>query len=95
MGWSFRKSINLGPFRINMGSSGVGYSIGGKGFRTGVNSQGRSYSSVSIPGTGIRYTTNGNAASKQQPGACGTCCGCIVIFVLLIMFLQAIGFVAK
>ena len=59
MGWSFRKSIGLGPFRVNISKSGIGYSVGAMGFRTGVNARGRSYKSMSIPGTGLRYTPSG------------------------------------
>ena len=33
MGFSFRKSIKLGPARINLSKSGVGYSIGAGGVR--------------------------------------------------------------
>ena len=33
MGFSFRKSIKLGPARINLSKSGVGYSIGAGGLR--------------------------------------------------------------
>lgn len=33
MGFRFRKSVNLGPLRVNFSKSGVGYSVGGKGFR--------------------------------------------------------------
>ena len=80
MGWSFRKSVNVGPFRINLSKSGVGYSIGGGGFRTGTSARGRRYSSFSIPGTGMRYTTSGTGSSKGcllaalmvTGGACGT-----------------------
>ena len=43
MGWYYRKSVGLGPFRINISKSGIGYSLGGGGFRTGVNSRGRRY----------------------------------------------------
>ena len=32
MGLRFRKSKKLGPFRINFSKSGIGYSVGGKGF---------------------------------------------------------------
>jgi hypothetical protein len=71
MGWSFRKSVNLGPFRVNMSRSGLGYSVGAGGFRTGVRANGRRYSSVSIPGTGIRYT---NGGSKRR-----TSSGCLVM----------------
>jgi hypothetical protein len=55
MGWSYRKSLNLGPFRVNVSKSGIGYSIGGGGFRTGTSARGRHYSSCTIPGTGLRY----------------------------------------
>lgn len=57
MGWYFRKSIGLGPFRVNLSRSGIGYSLGGRGFRVGVDSRGRSYSSFGIPGTGVGYRT--------------------------------------
>ena len=33
MGWRYRKSLNLGPFRLNFSKSGIGYSVGGKYFR--------------------------------------------------------------
>lgn len=33
MGWSFRKSIKVGPARVNLSKSGVGYSIGAGGLR--------------------------------------------------------------
>ena len=33
MGFNFRKSIKLGPARVNLSKSGVGYSIGASGFR--------------------------------------------------------------
>ncbi|MFN9576169.1 MAG: DUF4236 domain-containing protein [Gemmatimonadota bacterium] len=55
MGWTYRKSIRLGPMRINLRSRGVGYSIGGPGFRVGVRANGRRYVSSGIPGTGLRY----------------------------------------
>lgn len=58
MGFYYRKSISVGPFRANIGRSGVGYSIGGRGFRTGVSSRGRRYTSVSLPGTGLGYRTS-------------------------------------
>ena len=33
MGFSFRKSIKLGPARVNLSKSGVGYSVGAGGLR--------------------------------------------------------------
>ncbi|MCA9067623.1 MAG: DUF4236 domain-containing protein [Planctomycetaceae bacterium] len=52
---SFRKTINFGLFRINFSKSGISFSVGGKGFRFGVNSRGRRYTSIGIPGSGVRY----------------------------------------
>lgn len=56
MGFYYRKSVGLGPFRVNLSSRGVGISAGVKGFRTGISGSGRRYNTFSIPGTGVRYT---------------------------------------
>lgn len=77
MGWSFRRSIGFGPVRVNLSKSGVGYSVGGKGFRTGVRSNGRRYTYTSIPGTGI-YHTSSSAPSQGS----GCAAPAVVIAVL-------------
>jgi hypothetical protein len=59
MGFFYRKSVNLGPFRVNLSGSGVGYSVGGRGFRVGKSSRGRRYTAFSVPGTGVGYRGNG------------------------------------
>ena len=59
MGFYYRKSVNLGPFRVNLSKSGLGYSVGGRGFRVGTTPRGRKYTSFSIPGTGIGYRKSG------------------------------------
>jgi hypothetical protein len=41
MGLFYRKSVNFGPFRVNLSGSGVGYSVGGRGLRVGKSSRGR------------------------------------------------------
>jgi hypothetical protein len=66
MGWSFRRSINLGPFRINISKSGISYSFGLAGFRTGVNAKGRKYTSMSVPGTGLRYEKTLGSGKKKK-----------------------------
>jgi hypothetical protein len=48
MGWSFRKSFNFGPFRMTLGKTGVSYSVGARGFRTGINAKGRPLSLIHI-----------------------------------------------
>lgn len=47
MGFGLRKSFKVGGVRFNLSKSGVGASIGVKGFRTGISSSGKSYTSVS------------------------------------------------
>jgi hypothetical protein len=69
MGFYYRKSIGVGPFRVNVSKSGVGYSVGGPGFRTGVSSQGKKYTTFSLPGTGLGYRTSGSKA------------GCLVVLI--------------
>jgi hypothetical protein len=43
MGFYYRKSVNLGPFRVNLSKSGLGYSFGGRGFRVGTTPRGKKY----------------------------------------------------
>ena len=59
MGFFYRKSVNLGPFRVNLSGSGVGSSVGGRGFRVGKSSRGRRYTAFSVPGTGVGYRGSG------------------------------------
>ena len=59
MAFFYRKSVNLGPFRVNLSGSGVGYSVGGRGFRVGKSSRGRRYTAFSVPGTGVGYPGSG------------------------------------
>ncbi len=40
MGWSFRKSIQRGPVRVNVSKSGIGVSAGVKGARVGIGPRG-------------------------------------------------------
>ena len=53
MGWGLRRSLKLGPLKLNFSKSGVGYSVGVRGFRVGKDAKGRSYTAASIPGTGL------------------------------------------
>lgn len=62
MGFYYRKSARIGPFRVNVSKSGIGYSIGTRGFRTGISARGRRYTTFSVPGTGLGYRTGGSAS---------------------------------
>ena len=58
MGMRFRRSIKLGKHvRINLSKSGIGYSVGTKGYRISKMSNGRTRTTVSIPGTGISHVS--------------------------------------
>jgi hypothetical protein len=43
MAWSFRRSLRLGPFRLNLSKSGLGASVGVKGARVVWTGRARGY----------------------------------------------------
>ncbi len=107
VGFRFRKSFRIGSGRINLSKSGIGMSVGGKGFRVGAG-PGGAYSSGSIPGTGLlvsqfpRRIRARDAARSEEPSAddMRTAFGCLgvgllvlVEFVLLVM-VPRVGFAA-
>jgi len=56
MGFRFRKSIKLMPgVRINFSKTGIGASVGVKGYRLTKRADGRVQRTLSIPGTGISH----------------------------------------
>ena len=63
MGFRFRKSVNLGPFRVNASKTGLGWSFGVPGARYTKMANGRNRVTASIPGTGISWVEE----SKKQP----------------------------
>jgi hypothetical protein len=65
VGWNFRRSVRLGPFRINLSKSGVGGSVGIPGVRVGKDAKGRTYQQTSVPGTGI-YRRDYSGSSTQH-----------------------------
>jgi len=76
MGFYYRKSINIGPFRVNVSKTGVGYSVGGPGMRTGVSSRGKRYTTFGIPGTGIGYRSSSSSATSSGKG-------CLLVIIAL------------
>ena len=69
MGFRFRKSKNLGPFRVSVSKSGVSTSFGGKGARITKTASGRVRTTLSVPGTGISYVTESGGRRKQKAKA--------------------------
>ena len=55
MGTRFRKSVKLGPFRINFSKSGVGWSVGNKYARYTRKANGGTRVTTTLPGTGISH----------------------------------------
>ena len=83
MGFCYRKSVSLGPFRVNASKSGVGCSVGGKGFRTGLSSRGKRYSSFSMPGTGLGYR-----AEHKGQGCMLVAAGMVAVTILVMKGLR-------
>lgn len=66
MGLRFRKSINLGLFRINLSKHGIGYSFGAKGLRYTKKAGGGRRITASLPGTGISYSKDMSIGRKKR-----------------------------
>ena len=66
MRFRVRKSWNLGPLRINLSKSGIGYSVGTKGFRVTKKARGGYRTTASIPGTGLSYVKDYGKTDKKK-----------------------------
>lgn len=64
MGWYFRKSVSIGPFRVNFSKSGMSFSTGIKGARISFGPRG---TFVNIGGNGIYYRTKLGPSTKNTP----------------------------
>ena len=86
MGLRFRKSINIGNgFRINFNKKSVGLSVGTKGARYTIYSEGRKTSSIGIPGTGL-YWTETKTGNNKDSNRKSNILGCLV-WILFLPFL--------
>lgn len=65
MGWRYRKSINIGGFRINFSKSGIGYSFGLNGLRYTKKANGGTRFTSSLLGTGISYQKDWSKKQNQ------------------------------
>lgn len=88
MGFRFRKSTKVGPFRLNVSKSGVGWSVGVPGLRYTKKANGGNRTTASIPGTGISYvadsgkTPSKNARPSSGSGSRSGCSKWILILAL-------------
>ena len=74
MGLRFRKSISLGKgARINLSSSGIGFSLGCPGMSISAGRRGL-YANVGIPGTGIsgRFKIGGSSRKRRSKSRSGS-----------------------
>ncbi len=65
MGWYLRKSLNLGPIRINLSKSGLGMSAGVKGLRVGTGPRGKY---LHAGREGLYYRTSLDNDAEQAMG---------------------------
>lgn len=65
MGLRFRKSFNLGGFRINLSKSGIGYSFGAKGVRFTKKAGGGTRTTLHIPHTGLSYVKDSKKPARS------------------------------
>ena len=65
MGFSYRKSVKMGPFRVTASKSGISYSAGVRGARVTKRANGKVQTTLSAPGTGLRYTTTSGTKTRQ------------------------------
>lgn len=90
MGLRFRKSKSFGPLKINVSKSGVGYSVGGKGFRVTKRADGKTQTTASIPGSGISYTSvSGEENKKMAKNKSSKNAGCLVWIIVLIAVMMS------
>jgi hypothetical protein len=67
MGWRYRKSMRIGPLRINFSRRGVGHSVGVSGLRVTHSAGGQRYLTFTIPGTGWSYRKQLGRQRRRQP----------------------------
>src|SRR5450631_4845594 len=65
MGFYIRKSLSVGPFRFNLGKSGIGLSTGIKGFRIGTGPRGN-YVHMGRGGLYFRQTLPSASSSNNH-----------------------------
>lgn len=65
MGFRFRKSMKLGPFRFTLSKSGISASAGVKGFRVTKRADGKTQTTMSILGTGISHVSTTSGARNE------------------------------
>lgn len=99
MGLRFRKSKKIGKgTRLNLGKKSAGISFGGRAAGISFNSKTGARARVSVPGTGISYSTKIGGSSKRKGASTSNAVGgsgsCLVTCLKIFGVLIAIPFVA-
>lgn len=96
MGFRFRKSINLGIFRVNASKSGFGWSIGVPGARYTQMANGRTRATASIPGTGVSWVEESKKQPKQTEKSFSWVeCVLAVVGIIVLIFLTLLESLSK
>src|SRR4051812_2767004 len=64
MGWSFRRSLKMGPLRLNLSGGGIGVSAGVRGARVGIGPRG---TYVTLGRGGFLYRQKIGGAGRAAP----------------------------
>src|ERR1700722_8662024 len=67
MGFFFRKAVRYGPIRLNFSKSGVGASVGVKGFRVTAPARGTTYVTASSHGFYYRQPLSVRPGARPEP----------------------------
>ena len=96
----FRKSVKVGPMRLNLSKSGIGTSVGVKGLRVGVNSKGKGYTAGGAHGVYFRESlgssgshhsnSNTNFVTTEGGSAKGFGYFCYIISLFLSFFIPVL-----
>ena len=65
MAWYLRKSVSVGPIRLNLSKGGIGTSVGVTGFRVGMRPDGSSYVHAGRHGLYMREELGGGRGRNQ------------------------------
>ena len=83
-GLQFRRRIRVLPgVHLNASLSGVGVSVGGRGFHAGVTARGQRYVSAGLPDTGLSLRQYSQVNSSPKLGFWPLAIGVAILAVLL------------
>jgi hypothetical protein len=66
MGFQFRKSKKIGPFRITASGAGISFSAGVPGARVTKRADGRTQTTIGIPGSGLSHVSRKGGARRNS-----------------------------